>query len=483
MKQVLAFGKGGVADVLKDFLSKEAVSYHWQVNMPEYSPADEAARKELIRNADLVISFDPLQHQRIAEDCIECGTHLVTSGRINEKIMNQRSRLDSSNLLFLYEMGFDPGLDHMNALHCINNIREQGGNITGLHSHSGRLVAAEHDDNPWHFKTSDPHQLIQEGKRGAVYKDKGAIVRLNYKDIFDGSRLAEFPGLGFLGWYPVTDSMGYIPLYGLYNTDTVVRTTLRHPDFMYGWKNVADLHLTDASPDYDTEGRSLADFFRIHFEKYGFSGWLEKKMMERFTQTKDILEKLMQFMEVEEQAIEGGKEYPGNILMVDEKGKLENIDLDAVKDKAAAIVAYKMHEANLTLKQLFFLGMDDQETLINKGQCSAADVLTMALKKKISFNPGEHDMAVMMHEIEYELQGERSVLTSSLLVKGTDDHTATDTITGLMLGIAAKLVLTAQINLKGLHIPMSPEIYEPVLSELRRNGIAFEEQRKPLYPL
>ena len=164
--------------------------------------------------------------------------------------------------------------------------------------------------------------------------------------------------------------------------------------------------------------------------------------------------------------------------MVDQKGKLENIDLEDVKDKAAAIVAYKMHEANLTLKQLFFLGMDDQDMMINKGKCSAADVLSMALKDKMSFGVGEQDMAVMMHEVEYATGNQRAMVTSSLMIKGNSDHYATDTITGLMLGIAAKLVLTAQVNLKGLHMPICREIYEPVLNELRMHGIIFEEQRR-----
>ena len=184
-------------------------------------------------------------------------------------------------------------------------------------------------------------------------------------------------------------------------------------------------------------------------------------------------------MEVEQEANEHNKDYRNNILMVDEKGKLENIDLEDVKDKAAATVAYKMHEANLTLKQLFFLGMDDQETMINDGRCSAEDVLTMANNKKMSFSTGEPDLAIMMHELEYQLQGERHILTSSLSIKGNNDHAAADIVTGLMLGITAKLLLTAQINLKGLHIPISPKIYEPVLNELGKNGIMFEEQRKP----
>ena len=274
--------------------------------------------------------------------------------------------------------------------------------------------------------------------------------------------------------------MGYIPLYGLDNAVTFVRTTLRHPDFIYGWKNIVDIKLTDDSIVYNTDAISLADFFKAHFDKHGFSGWLEKKMMERFSQTKEILERLMQFMEVEQAASEEGKGSPENILMVDGKGNLENIDLGEVKDKAAAMVAYKMHEANLTLKQLFFLGMDDQETMIARGRYSAADMLEIALQKKLPLQPHEHDMVVMMHEIEFELNGQRTMLNSSFSMKGTDEHSANDAVTGLMLGIAATSVLNGSIAMKGLHIPVMPEIYEPVLQGLQANGVAFRSEHRSL---
>lgn len=479
MKQVIAFGQGGVATVLKEYCERKT-SIQWQLTLMDQLPADETARKELIRSADLVIVLNSDQHHLIADECIACGTHLVTPARLNERIMNLRARVESNNLLFLYEMGFDPGLDHINAMHCIHALRSQGANIISMHAHSGRLVAPGNDHNPWHHTTNDPRREIQEGKEGAVYKENGIIARLPYEKVFDGSRLAEFPELGMLGWYPVTDSLGYIPLYDLHDVQTFVRTTLRHHDFMYGWKNVVDLKLTADAPHYDTEGKSLADFFRVHFDKHGFSGWLEKKMMDRFTQTKEILEKLMQFMEVQQEAAEGSAESAANLLMVDEKGKLENIDLEDVKDKAAAMVAYKMHEANLTLKQLFFLGMDDEETRIAQNNLTPAQVLQLALEQKMSYKAGEQDMAAMMHELEYELNGQRAQLISSLLIKGNQAHSACDVITGTMLGITAQLVISGQIGLKGLHIPLSHQIYQPVLDELRDNGIIFETLYKAL---
>jgi hypothetical protein len=178
----------------------------------------------------------------------------------------------------------------------------------------------------------------------------------------------------------------------------------------------------------------------------------------------------------EDASFAAGEEVPEVFMLVDEKGNLKNIGLQEVKDKAATVMAAKLHEVNLTLKQLFFLGLDDKETLINLGLCSAADVLQFALEKKLLLFPGDKDMIVMLHEIEYMLNGKQHQVSSSLVVTGDDHiHTAMAKTVGLPLGIAAKLILNGEINLTGLHIPILPEIYKPVLEILSRNGIVFQE--------
>ena len=141
-------------------------------------------------------------------------------------------------------------------------------------------------------------------------------------------------------------------------------------------------------------------------------------------------------------------------------------------------VAGQMHEANLSMKQLIYLGMEDNETLINKGKCSAADILQLALEQKLALKPGDKDMIVMLHEIEYEIKKEKHKVESCLIVKGDDHvHTAMAKTVGLPLGIAAMLILQKKIRLSGLHIPVLPEIYEPVMKELANYGIAFRESQ------
>ena len=157
-------------------------------------------------------------------------------------IFNLKSKIE--NLLFLCEMGLDPGIDHMSAMKIFDKIHADGGNVISFRSHCGGLVAPESDDNPWHYKISwNPRNILLAGKSGAHYRENGEEKRLKYEELFTAERIVEIPEIGFLCWYPNRDSLSYAPLYGLENAKTFVRTTLRHPDFMYGWKNVIDLKL------------------------------------------------------------------------------------------------------------------------------------------------------------------------------------------------------------------------------------------------
>jgi len=292
-----------------------------------------------------------------------------------------------------------------------------------------------------------------------------------YEQLFTLGKLVEMPEGESYSYYPNRNSLSYIPLYKLEEAQTFIRTTLRHPDFCFGWKNIIDLKLTDETAAYNTDGMTIADFFRIHFEKHGFSKWLNDMRSTRLSFAKDIMQNLIQLIESEEEAEEEDQE----VMLVNEKGELNTVEVEDLKDAAAAEVARKMHEANLSLKQLFFLGLDSDET-IDKGFCSAADVLQFVMEKKLKLEPADKDLVVMVHELDYELNGEAKHLKSWLTVKGKDDQrTAMAKAVGLPLGIAAKLILQGRINQTGLHIPIASSIYGPVLNELKEHNITFHE--------
>jgi len=498
MKTVLLFGAGKSATVLIDYLLENAITENWKiivadadlklaqskVNHSQRAAAvsfdinDAEERTKHIRQADIVISLlPPSLHILVAKDCVKQHRNLLTASYVDDDIRALQTDIEKNKLLFLCEMGLDPGIDHMSAMRIIDDIHAKGGTVTSFRSHCGGLVAPESDDNPWHYKISwNPRNIIMAGKAGAHFREDGEEKRLQYGDLFTGERLVEIPGIGPLSWYPNRDSLSYTPLYGLESAPTFIRTTLRHPDFMYGWKNIIDLKLTEETPQYQTDGKSLQEAFKEHMDKNGFSEWLNEKLAERFAETKSMMESLLKLAEAENEADKEGAAIPESFMAADARGNLQEVGIDDVKNKAAVYLAHKMHEANLTLKQLFFLGLDDQETLVNKGFCSPADILQFAVEKKLSLRPYDKDMIVMLHELGYEIKGKRSEIKSSLVVKGENNlRTAMAKTVGLPLGIAAKLILNGKIRLTGLHIPTAKEIYEPVLKELELHDVRFEE--------
>jgi saccharopine dehydrogenase-like NADP-dependent oxidoreductase len=498
-KQILLFGAGKSATCLIDYLVKEAAVHGWLLVVADenlalaqsktgntrYATAiainveDSVSRQELVQQADIVISLlPPSLHYLVATDCIAFNKNLLTASYVDDRIRALEPEINRRGLFFLCEMGLDPGLDHMSAMQLVHHIKDQGGEVTSFKSHCGGLVAPESDDNPWHYKISwNPRNVVLAGKAGAVFKANGQLEQMLYDKLFDPTRIVNIPDTGVLAWYPNRDSLGYIALYQLESAATFIRTTLRHPEFCFGWKHIVELKLTEETPEYDTDGMTLHQFFTLHFEKHGFAEWMQKQLTGRLDQSRQLLEKLAQLMEAEEEANPGDKESMQEFMMVDEAGNLEDINLEDVKTTAAATLAGQMHEANLSLKQLFFLGMDDNQTVINQGRCSAADVLRFALEHKLALLPHDKDMIVMLHEIEYRIKKSGFGVHSYLVVKGEDNlRTAMAKTVGLPLGIAAKLVLQGRIQEKGLHIPVIPSIYEPVLHELQSHGIAFQEK-------
>ncbi len=499
MKTVLLFGAGKSATVLIDYLLDTAITENWKIIVVDadlklaqskigtsqkatavsFDIANAAERGKYIKQADIVISLlPPFLHIEVAKDCVKFQKNLLTASYVDDDIRKLESDISKNKLLFLYEMGLDPGIDHMSAMQIIDSIQAKGGTISSFKSHCGGLVAPESDDNPWHYKISwNPRNIIMAGKAGAHYKENGSEKKLQYEELFTGEHIVEIPDLGLLSWYPNRDSLSYTPLYGLQDTTTFIRTTLRHPDFMYGWKNIIDLKLTDETPQYNTDGKTLYQVFKEHMDKHGFGEWLNEKLSERFAETKGLMENLMKLMEAENEVTKEGDNIPQTFMTADDSGNIEEIEIGEVKNRAAAYLAEQMHQANLTLKQLFFLGLDDQDTMVNKGLCSAADILQFAVEKKLSLRPYDKDMIVMLHEFVYKIGNKESAISSSLVVKGENNlRTAMAKTVGLPLGIAAKLILQGKIKMNGLHIPTKKEIYEPVLKELEQLGVQFKEE-------
>lgn len=441
MKNILLFGAGKSASVLIKFLIKLCIDRSWKLTICDKdvelikSKADitnvvqimsldirhEEKRLSLVKDADIVISLLPVNlHILIAKDCKNASKNLLTASYLDHDILAFKQEIEDKKLLFLYEMGLDPGIDHMSAMHLINSIKEDGGNITSFISHCGGLVAPVNDNNPWHYKISwNPRNIVTAGKDGAVYKEHEKIITVPYNNIFKNNKELQIDRLPILSWYANRDSNRYIELYDLHNVNTFIRTTLRYPSFCRGWSRLVDLGLT-----------SLDDYLQIK-DCTTFNEW--------FTVKKAL------FTENE----------------IKKNSYLNIFDEDFNKEEFD--------------KQVSFLGLQSKEKIGVDFNCSA-DILQYLLENKLYLLPDEKDMIVMIHEVEYEKNRTKYKVTSSLIVEGKNSlETAMAKTVGLPLGIVTKLILDGIINEKGLKIPIYKAIYEPVLNELVSYGIKFQE--------
>lgn len=432
MKTILLFGAGKSATCLIDYLGKCSDENDWkflvcdsnlslaQSKTKDFSSAEaisfdvsnEEKRHEYISKVDMVISMlPPGLHFLVAKDCVAFSKNLLTASYIDEKIKSLRDEVEKKGLLFLGEIGLDPGIDHMSAMKMINDIKAKGGKITSFKSHCGGLISPESDDNPWHYKiTWNPANVVMAGSAGAIYRDDSKTIEIPYSEIFnDVNNIVDVPGLFPLAWYANRDSLSYIDTYQLHDAKTFIRTTLRYPSFCRGWNKIIKMDFTNKNDHEEIKDcKTLADWFNLKKEK----------------------------------------------LASQNENDFFNPEL---------------------LEQINYLGLNEKENIPIEISNSSL-LLQHLLEKKLLMKPDDKDMIIMLHEIEYSINEKNEEIRSCLIVKGEDQlHTAMAKTVGLPLGIAAKLILENKIQLTGLHIPVIPEIYEPVLKELELNGIKFNE--------
>ncbi len=421
MKNIFIAGAGKSSVFLIDYLLKYAQRNNWHITVADAVPQNAEnkikgnscataerlnihqteKRQQLVKKSDLVISMlPPALHIELAKDCLQFGKHLLTASYSDEAVKKMSSDITEKNLLFLYEMGLDPGIDHMTAMKMINSIQEQGGNIISFISHCGGLVEPENDDNPWHYKISwNPSNVVRAGKAGAIFKENGEVKQLSYEELFSTTNKIIINGNEY-SFYANRDSLSYMELYNLHNVQTFMRTTLRHTEFMNGWKHIVRLGLTDEVKKYRTDNLSPAAFFKQHVE--------ENNLQHDLPQPTSVKE------------------------------------------------------------QLAYLDLYNDSFFINKGVLSACDILQFLLEKKLVLRPQDKDLVIMQHEIVYEKEGLQQLHKSSIIVHGEDaTHTAMARTVGLPLAIAATKILEGKISVRGLHIPIIPAIYEPVLEDLK----------------
>ena len=380
---------------------------------------DNNQREKIVINQSIVISMLPAKyHFLIAIECLKSNINLVTASYISDELMKLDYEVKKKNLLFLNEVGLDPGLDHMSALKLIKEIKNENGKIKSFKSHCGGLIHPKYDNNPWNYKfTWNPRNVVLAAKGQAKFLRKNKIVQVYYPDVFNQTEKINIDQLGDFDSYANRDSLKYIKLYGLDEIDTMFRGTLRRKGFCESWEIIALLGLTDDEVYLNTFNKSYKDL---------------------------ILSQLF------------NKEH-----VIDLKKEIE------------LKVCRKISEE--TYNKLLWTELFTCNRKLKNEKMTLAQVVESLLVKKWKFEEKDKDMIVMQHDFEYQKNNRLLNKKSTLVVYGDENFSAMSKTVGLPLAIATRLILENKINYYGVKIPDISMIYEPILKELKDYNINFNE--------
>ncbi|MCH2215182.1 MAG: saccharopine dehydrogenase NADP-binding domain-containing protein [Flavobacteriales bacterium] len=442
MQNILILGAGRSSVSLLDYLVKNSSKNNWKLKVADANPTaarslvedtdveiieldakNDSKRLHLISEADLVISMLPaFLHNLVARDCITAKKNLITPSYVSKEMRAMEKEVKKCGLVFLNELGVDPGIDHMSAMKLLDKLRNEGKDITCFESFTGGLVAPESDNNPWNYKfTWNPRNVVLAGQGGAVkFKHNGRFKYIPYQKLFRRTEIIEIPGYGRFEGYANRDSLNYRETYGLVDIPTIYRGTLRRVGFCRAWNIFVQLGMTDDS--YTVE-----DCLNMTHRQFTNS-------FLAFNANDSVELKLMHYMKLDQDS--------------------EIID------------------------KLKWIGIFDDVPIGLDKPSTPAQILQKILEKKWTLDSGDKDMIVMWHKLNFKTPGsdQEKEINSSLVVIGDESpRTAMAKTVGLPVAMAARLVLSGEFKEPGVHIPTIPELYNPILNELEQYGIRFAE--------
>tara|TARA_R110002072_G_scaffold189262_2_gene346291 strand:+ start:82 stop:1452 length:1371 start_codon:yes stop_codon:yes gene_type:complete len=443
MRNILVIGAGKSCSYLTDYLQKKSVTEKLHITIADISLEnakkstgnhpnskalvfdvfDETQRRQEIQKADIVVSMLPARfHIEVAKDCITYNKHMVTASYISDEMKALDAQAKEKGLVFMNEIGVDPGIDHMSAMQVIDRIRDNGAKILLFESFTGGLVAPESDTNLWNYKfTWNPRNVVLAGQGGAaMFIQEGTYKYIPYHKLFRRTEFLTLNGNGKFEAYANRDSLKYRSVYGLEDIPTMYRGTIRKVGFSRAWNIFVQLGMTDDT--YTIEGSehmSYRDFVNL-FLAYSPSDSVELKLR--------------------------------SYLKIDQD--------DIMWDK------------------LVELDIFNKEKKIELKNATPAQMLQKILSDSWTLQETDKDMIVMHHKFGYEINGEKRQIESSLVVKGENQtYTAMAKTVGLPVAIATLKILNKEIITPGVQIPISKEVYTPILKELEEYGIKFTEKK------
>lgn len=445
MRKILVVGAGKSTSYLIDYFLEKAVQENLHLTIGDINPDAIAAeiknhkactvmqldifqdqdRKKIIEESDIVVSMLPARmHMKVAEDCISFKKHLVTASYVSEEIKTLDAQAKEKGLVFMNEIGLDPGIDHMSAMQVIDRIREKGGKMILFESFTGGLVAPESDNNLWNYKfTWNPRNVVVAGQGGAAkFIQEGTYKYIPYHKLFRRTEFFEIEGYGRFEGYANRDSLNYREAYGLQDVLTLYRGTMRRVGFSRAWDIFVQLGMTDDSYTIEnSDGMSYREFINL-FLPYSSTNTVELKLRHYLKMAQDDIKWL------------------------------------------------KLQELNLF----------DANKIIPLKNGTPAQILQFILEDSWSLNEDDKDMIVMYHKFGYELNGKQFQIDANTVVKGESrTHTAMAKTVGLPVAIATLAILNKKITTPGVQIPIQKEVYDPILEELKDYGIVFKEYEVP----
>jgi saccharopine dehydrogenase-like NADP-dependent oxidoreductase len=445
MRKILIIGSGKSTSYLIKYLLEKSVTEHLFVIVGDINLVnaenlignhdnskaikldvfDEASRNEAINEADIVVSMLPASfHIEVAKTCIALKKHMVTASYISPEMQALDTEAKAKGLILMNEIGVDPGIDHMSAMRVLDTIRAKGGNIILFESFTGGLVAPESDNNLWNYKfTWNPRNVVTAGQGGtAKFLQEGTYKYIPYSRLFRRTEFLEIDNYGRFEVYANRDSLKYQSIYGLEHVKTLYRGTMRRVGFSRAWNIFVSLGMTDDSYTMDdSENMSYRDFVNA-FLPYSPSDSVELKLRHQL----------------------------------------------------------KIDQDDIVWNKLMELDIFNAKKRIQLIKATPAQILQKILMDSWTLSKDDKDMIVMYHKFGYELHGKKHQIDSNMVVIGEDQtYTAMAKTVGLPVAIATLAILNKKITTPGVQIPITPEVYNPILKELQNYGIEFHEKETP----
>ncbi len=388
---------------------------------------DENQRKKAIQIADIIISMLPAHlHIEIAKDCVIYKKHLVTASYVSDAMKELDAAAKENNLIFMNEIGLDPGVDHMSAMKVIDEIKDKGGKMLLFESFCGGLVAPESDTNLWNYKfTWAPRNVVLAGQGGvAKFIQEGAYKYIPYCNLFRRTEFLDVEGYGRFEGYSNRDSLKYRSVYGLDDVLTLYRGTIRKVGFSKAWNMFVQLGMTDDS------------YVMENSEKMSYRTFVNSFLPYHPTDSVEIKTRL--------------------ILKIDQD--------DIMWDK------------------LLELDLFNPNKKVGLKNATPAQILEKILTDSWTLQPEDKDMIVMYHKFGYELNGKKEQIDSKMVCIGDDQtYTAMAKTVGLPVAMVTLLILNGKIKTPGVQLPIRKEVYKPILKELEEYGVVFKEQSMPYF--